>query len=222
MPGSKPAAIKVLLVDDHAVVLQSLAMALDHEDDIEVVGTAADAAGALAAMKSVTADVAVVDYVLTGLDGIGLASEMHKRVPEMKVLILTAADDDQVLVAAMEAGCAGFLTKGQPLDDVVRAVRTAASGEPVVTSGLLLRLLPQLQRRSQLRSTVTELTDREHEVLMLMAGGATNQVIAQELYLSLHTVRNHVQNVLRKLNAHSKLEAVAIAVKTGVLASRTG
>lgn len=222
MLGSTADAIKVLIVDDHAVVRESLAMALDREADIEVVSTAADATGALAAMKTVTADVAVVDYVLDGLDGIGLASEMHKRVPEMKVLILTSADDDRVLVAAMEAGCAGFLTKGQPLDDVVHAVRTAASGEPVVTTGLLLRLLPQLQRRSQLRSTVTELTDRENEVLKLMAGGATNHVIAQELYLSLHTVRNHVQNVLRKLNAHSKLEAVAIAVKTGIIASRTG
>jgi DNA-binding NarL/FixJ family response regulator len=222
MSVSTAAGIKVLIVDDHAVVRESLAMALDREADIEVVGTAADAAGALAAMKTVAPDVAIVDYVLDGLDGIGLASEMHKRVPEMKVLILTSADDDRVLVAAMEAGCAGFLTKGQPLDDVVHAVRTAASGEPVVSSGLLLRLLPQLQRRSLQRSTVAELTDREHEVLKLMAGGATNHVIAQEPYLSLHTVRNHVQNVLRKLDAHSKLEAVAVAVKTGVITSRTG
>jgi DNA-binding NarL/FixJ family response regulator len=214
--------IRVLIVDDHAVVRESLALAFDHEPDIEVVACVPDAAGALASIKENPADVAVVDYLLEGLDGIGLAAELHQRVPEMSVLILTAADDDRVLIAAMEAGCSGFLTKGQPLEDVVQAVRTAASGEPVVTTGLLLRLLPQLQRRGQ-RSPTSELTDREHEVLLLMASGATNQVIATDLFLSLHTVRNHVQNVLRKLDAHSKLEAVAIAVRNGVIpGSRTG
>jgi len=215
--------IRILVVDDHTVVRQTMRTVLSLEDDIDVVVDAADAAGAIAAVKAQPFDVALIDYLLEGLDGIALAIELRARVPELKVLILTAEDDDRVLVAAMEAGCAGFLTKLQPIEDVLAAVRAAAADEPVVSSGLLLRLLPQLQRRDQDRASVGELTDREREVLLLMARGATNPVMAAELFLSLHTIRNHVQNVLRKLNSHSKLEAVAVAVRTGVIpATRTG
>ena len=215
--------IRVLVVDDHAVLRQALAIALETEDDLEVVGTVADAPGALAALRERSADVALVDYILDGLDGVSLAREIRGRHPDLPVIMLTADDDDAVLVAAMEAGCAGFLTKVQPVEDVVAAVRAAAAGEPVVSAGQLLRLLPQLERRTQARANVDALTEREREVLLLMAAGATNPVIARELFLSLHTVRNHVQAVLRKLHAHSKLEAVAIAVRTGVIpATRTG
>ena len=221
--GGVTGSIRVLIVDDHTVVRQTMRTVLDLEDDIHVVDDVADAAGAIAAIKDNAVDVALVDYLLEGLDGIALAIELRARVPALKVLILTAEDDDRVLVAAMEAGCAGFLTKVQPLDDVLGAVRAAAAGEPVISSGVLLRLLPQIQRRDDPQAAGAELTDREREVLLLMASGATNPVMAAELFISLHTVRNHVHNVLRKLNAHSKLEAVAIAVRTGVIpATRTG
>jgi DNA-binding NarL/FixJ family response regulator len=215
--------IRVLVVDDHAVLRQALAIALETEDDIEVVDLAADAPQALSTIREHDIDVALVDYILDGLDGVTLARELRARDPSIAVIILTAEDDDRVLVAAMEAGCAGFLTKVQPIDEVVEAVRTAAAGEPVVNTRQLVRLLPQLERRSAMGPPENELTQREREVLLLMAGGATNPVIARELYLSLHTVRNHVQSVLRKLGAHSKLEAVAVAVRTGVIpATRTG
>jgi len=215
--------IRVLVVDDHAVLRQALGIALETEEDIEVVDLAADAPQALSTIRENDIDVALVDYVLDGLDGISLARELRARDPSIAVIMLTADDDDRVLVAAMEAGCAGFLTKVQPIDEIVEAVRTAAAGEPVVNTRQLVRLLPQLERRSQPRAAENELTDREREVLLLMAGGATNAVIARELFLSLHTVRNHVQSVLRKLDAHSKLEAVAVAVRTGVIpATRTG
>lgn len=209
--------IKVLIVDDHAVVRDSLALALDHEPDIEVAATAPGPDEALAAVRAAELDVAVVDYTLDGADGVTLAAQLREVRPELKVLMLTATDDDHVLLAALEAGCAGFLTKGQPLEDVVSAVRTAATGESVVAAALLARLLPQLQKRNQQRASLGDLTEREREVLLMMAGGSTNQVIAEELYLSLHTVRNHVQNILRKLDAHSKLEAVAIAVQQGLI-----
>jgi DNA-binding NarL/FixJ family response regulator len=215
--------IRVLVVDDHLSVRQTMSTVLALEDDIDVVADAADAAGAIAAIKETPADVALVDYLLEGLDGIALAIELRARAPETKVIILTAEDDDRVLIAAMEAGCAGFLTKLQSVDEILTAVRAAAADEPVVSSGVLLRLLPQLQRRSDPSSSANDLTDREREVLLLMARGATNPVMAAELFLSLHTVRNHVQSVLRKLNSHSKLEAVAVAVRTGVIpATRTG
>ena len=215
--------IRVLVVDDHAVLRQALGIALETEEDIEVVDLAADAPQALSTIRENDIDVALVDYVLDGLDGVSLARELRARDPSIAVIMLTADDDDRVLVAAMEAGCAGFLTKVQPIDEIVEAVRTAAAGEPVVHTRQLVRLLPQLERRSQPRASENELTDREREVLLLMAGGATNAVIARELFLSLHTVRNHVQSVLRKLDAHSKLEAVAVAVRTGVIpATRTG
>jgi DNA-binding NarL/FixJ family response regulator len=134
------------------------------------------------------------------------------------VVILTAVEDEAVLAAAIEAGCAGFLTKTASVEELVGAVRQAAAGEAVISPALLVRLLPRLHRREQ--PTRFELTPRELDVLKLLAGGMSNAAIADDLNLSVNTVRNHVANLLMKLGVHSKLEALSVAVREGLVAPR--
>ncbi|HZJ04925.1 MAG TPA: response regulator transcription factor, partial [Nocardioidaceae bacterium] len=131
------------------------------------------------------------------------------------IVMLTGDADDQVLLSAIEAGCSGFFTKDRASNEVADAVRGAAAGEALISSEQLIRLLPRLNRSYQ--PPGADLTERELEVLNLLANGTTNKVIAAELFLSVNTIRNHVQSILTKLDAHSKLEAVATAVRQGVI-----
>src|SRR5919107_960504 len=132
-----------------------------------------------------------------------------------RIVVLTASPSDRVLVGAMEAGAAGFIAKTQRLEDVIAGVRAAAQGESVVSAKLLTRLLPRLNRQSA--GSRAELTEREREILDLLARGLSNADIAQHLTISVHTVRNHVANLSAKLGAHSKLEALSIAVREGLV-----
>lgn len=204
---------RVLIVDDHEVFATSLARTLAAEPDLEIVGTARTETEALAeARKGV--DVIVCDFRLAGADGITLSRTLRDTVPDARIVMLTASTDEAVLVAALDAGCAGFITKSQPLDDLLDAIRAAAAGEAMVNPALLARLLPRITRRG---GPNPDLSARERHVLAVMAEGATNQAIAERLVLSRDTVRNHVSNILRKLGAHSKLEAVAIAAQRGLI-----
>jgi DNA-binding NarL/FixJ family response regulator len=133
----------------------------------------------------------------------------------MRIVVLTASAADHVLLSAMEAGASGFLSKTRGLEEVTAAVRAAAAGEAVVSPELLARLLPRLSRTGA--GHHDELTEREREVLALLADGLTNAAIAERLVVSVHTVRNHITNLSLKLGAHSKLEALSIAVREGLL-----
>jgi DNA-binding NarL/FixJ family response regulator len=130
-------------------------------------------------------------------------------------VVLTASAADHVLVAAIEAGAAGFVSKSRSLDELTAAVRAAASGESVISPEMLARLLPRLQRNGRTRHN--DLTEREREVLDLLADGLSNAAIAERLFVSVHTVRNHIANLSAKLGAHSKLEVLSIAVRDGLL-----
>ena len=133
----------------------------------------------------------------------------------MSIVVLTATTADHVLVAAIEGGASGFVSKTRGLDEVTNAVRAAAAGESVISPELLARLLPRLHRRQP--EARDKLTEREREVLELLAEGLSNAAIAERLVVSVHTVRNHVANLSTKLGAHSKLEALSIAVREGLL-----
>jgi DNA-binding NarL/FixJ family response regulator len=135
--------------------------------------------------------------------------------PSSMVVMLTGAEDDRVLLGAIDAGCSGFLTKDRAASEVARAVRAAASGEALISPAQLARLLPRLS--SKRTEVGTDLTRRELELLIHLARGSSNKTIAAELHLSLNTVRNYVQSVLTKLGAHSKLEAVSTAVREGII-----
>lgn len=207
-------AISVLLIDDHSMFCQALTELLTR-DGLDVVGSAGTVHGGVEAAERHKPDVILLDYELpdgTGVDATGL---LRRAAPDAKIVMLTASVNENVLVAAIEAGCSGYITKNKAVEEVVSAVRSAHEGEALISPSMLARLLPRL--RGTKRGIGTDLTPREHEVLSLMAEGLTNSAIAARLVISTHTVRNHVQSVLDKLHAHSKLEAVAIAAREGLV-----
>lgn len=207
-------AVRVLVVDDHEVFGTSLARTLDDEHDIDVVGAVTSVSGALDLIPQ-GVDVVLSDFRLAETDGVQFARLVRDRWPDVKVVMLTASSDEGVLAAALDAGCAGFVTKSESLTAVIGAIRGAATGEAVITPSLLARLLPRLAQRGKGRNP--DLTKREQEVLRLIVQGKTNKEIADELVLARDTVRNHVASILSKLGVHSKLQAAAIAVQRGLV-----
>jgi DNA-binding NarL/FixJ family response regulator len=199
------------VIDDHQMVAESILRLLDDEPDITVVGVATTADAGLALAREHRPDVVVMDYELPDLNGVDAARLIRDCSPATNIVMLTGGGGEEVLAAAIEAGCTGYLEKTRAFDDLVRAVRLAAAGEIVLPPGQLTRLLPRLVRGPPAPSRFGTLTKRELEVLALMAEGLANKTMAARLGLRLNTVRNHVQNLLVKLGAHSKLEAVAIA-----------
>ncbi|HEY3736927.1 MAG TPA: response regulator transcription factor [Jatrophihabitans sp.] len=210
------APTRVLVVDDHKLFAQALAAVLQQDAGLEVSALASSLAEALEHLRRETADVILLDYRLPDSNGVDATTAIKQLAPLASVVMVTAVEDERVLLAALEAGCAGFVTKTADLVDVRDAVRRAASGEATITPTLLTRLLG---RMAQQRSGAVggDLTTRESEVLGMIVAGMTNGDIAERLFLSVNTVRNHVQSVLSKLGAHSKLEAAAIAVREGLI-----
>lgn len=213
---SENGPIRVLIVDDHELIRESLVFTLKGETDIEVVGTAANGEEALEASLGAKPDVVLMDYVLPDTDGAELATSIRATRPETKVVMLTAATSDDVLVKAIEAGCSGFVTKERAVEEIVSAVRAAHAGEALISPSMIARVLPKLSRNPKGQGAL-ELTPREHQILEMLAQGMRNQEIATELGISLYTVRNHIQGVLIKMDAHSKMEAVANAVRQGLI-----
>ncbi|OWY63566.1 hypothetical protein B7486_52365, partial [cyanobacterium TDX16] len=195
--------IRVLLVEDHEMVGESFRRVLEREADIEVLGVAATLEDARRSLSDVPPDVVLMDHDLPDGNGIDGARAVLAALPDAKVLILTGSTRGVTLLPwALDAGCCGYLTKDRGLDDLVTAVRSAHAGDMVVPHDLMARVIAA--RRNEGRSE--QLTDREMDVLRLMATGRTSNDIAAELFLSTNTVRHHVQAVLQKLGAHSKLE----------------
>lgn len=211
----RSAPTRVLIVDDHSLFAQALAAVLSADPDLEVVGTAASVAAAVSVLTENPADVVLLDYRLPDGTGLDALVEIRRLVPQAAVVMVTANEDERVLLSAIEAGCAGFVTKNADLRDVQTAVKQAAAGEASVSPLLLSRLLRRLAHRES--GVGTDLSRRETDVLRGVVAGRSNADIAGGLGLSVHTVRNHVQNVLTKLGAHSKLEAAAIAAREGLV-----
>lgn len=205
----------MLLVDDHQMVLQGFEAALAPADDIVVVGVVSSGADAQDAARRLHPDVVLIDFGLPDIDGAAAAAEIRRHRPETKVVMVTGLVDEAVVLRAVEAGCSGYVTKHQPLEQLVEAVRAAAAGEALISPAMLTKLLPRLRRTHH--HLGSDLTGRERDVLRLLAQGMSNQAIGAELYVSVNTVRSHVQNVLTKLGAHSKLEAAAIAAREGLV-----
>lgn len=207
--------IGVVIIDDHRMFAESLARLLADEDGIEVLAVANDGADGIRRTNALNPHVVLVDFQMPGQDGVRVAAEIKRANPSVMVVMLTGSSDDRVLLAAIDAGCSGFLTKDRAATEVANAVRGAAAGEALVSPALLARLLPKLKRSH--RFVGSDLTERELDVLRHAARGWPNKAIAAEMNLSVNTIRNYVQSLLTKLGAHSKLEAVAIAVREGVI-----
>lgn len=215
VPHSSADPIRVLIVDDHEVLAASLAFVLDSEAGLKVVGVAGSAAAALELAAATAPDVVLLDQRLPDGEGTALIAPLHAVRTTVQVVMLTASSSDQVLLAALEAGAAGFIDKTRGLAEVVSAVRSAAAGESIVSPRLLARLLPRLRRQEA--GAGNDLTAREREVLAHLAEGLSNAEIATRMTVSVNTVRNHVANLSAKLGAHSKLEALSIAVRSGLV-----
>ena len=207
--------MRVLIVDDHEVLSASLALVLDDQPGLKVVGSAGTLAQARRLLATTAPDVVLLDHRLPDGDGVSAIRELREIRPSVEIVVLTASAADHVLVAAIEAGAAGFVSKTRSLQEVTSAVRAAAAGEAVISPEMLARLLPRLHRGGT--AARGDLTEREREVLGLLADGLSNAAIASTLSVSVHTVRNHISNLSAKLGAHSKLEALSIAVRDGLL-----
>lgn len=208
-------SVRVLVVDDHRMFAQGLAEALSLNVDILVVGIARGVDEACAKARALAPDVVLMDYRLSDGDGVRATQLIKSDRPETKIVMVTSFTDESVLLAAIEAGCSGFLPKDESIDAVIAAVRTAHAGEASIPPSVLARLLPKLRQGNG--GVGSTLSPRETEVLQLMSQGLSNQAIAEQLFLSLKTVRNHVQNIIVKLNTHSKLEAVCAAAREGIV-----
>ena len=159
-----------------------------------------------------------MDIALPDGDGIAALASIKQINPSSRVVMLTGSTDEMILLRCIEEGCAGFITKDRPASEVIEAVQAALAGEPIISPALMARLIPRLRARDP--GAKRGLTRREGEILGYLAAGTTAQEIADEQHLSLHTVRNHIRNVLTKLDAHSQLEAVAIAAREGIIDRR--
>lgn len=212
MPQKKP--IRVLLVDDHAVVRNGLGTLLMVFDDLEFVGEASNGHEAIRACSTLQPDVVLMDLLMPEMDGVSATREIHARWPQIKVLVLTSFKEDALVKGAMRAGAMGYLLKNIAADDLASAIRTAAAGLPTLApeaAQVLIKAACQVLPTEE--EEQVELTSREKEVLVLMGKGMNNLEIANRLVISRSTVKFHVSRILTKLQASSRTEAVAIALQ---------
>lgn len=212
-------SIKVMLVDDHEVVRLGLRAALDLEDDIEIVGDFGDGPAALRDAPHSHPDVVLMDVRMPGMSGIEVCRALRDLVPETRVLMLTSFADEQAVFASITAGAAGYLLKNAARGALVDAVRSAAGGEslldPAVTARVMARLKDLTEKEED--REVASLSDREREVLALVARGLTNRQIAADLVISEHTARNHISRILDKLGLSRRSEAATFAAQHGLV-----
>jgi len=207
-------ALRVLIVEDHPMVAERFARVLPQEDGLEVVGIAASAAEGLRRARTGRPHVMVVDQGLPDGSGTDLAQQLRTELPGTAVVIVSALDEEAVVADAVAAGCSGLVGKNRGAGELVRAVRAAAAGETFLSA----EALRALATPKPAAPAPSGLTFREIEVLQCLADGLSNQAIAERLYLSPNTVGNHLQRAMAKLGAHSKLEALVIGVRRGLIA----
>jgi two-component system, NarL family, response regulator LiaR len=216
------APIRVLLVDDHAVVREGLRTFLELQDGIEVVGEAADGVEAVELAATIEPDVILMDLVMPRLDGVGAMRAVRERSPHSRVIVLTSFLDDERLMPAIEAGADGYLLKDVEPAELARAIRGAQAGEAMIDPTVAGRLLRTLSRpRSPQPVDIERLTRREQEVLELIAAGRSNKRIAFELGISEKTVKTHVGHLLAKLGVADRTQAALLAVQSGLVGPRS-
>ncbi len=214
MPGAPSRPIRVLVVDDHRMFRQAVAAALDEEADVEVVESVGSLADARRSLETTDVDVILLDQRLPDGQGTHAAAELRALRPRARVVLVTAAAEASVLSEALAAGCVGFVTKGDSIEELAAAVRAAATGATAVSPGMLGRLTGPDPRGESLAEPLTQ---RETAVLLFLADGLSNEEISRRLFISIHTLRNHIQSIIGKLGAHSKLEAVSVAIREGLI-----
>jgi DNA-binding NarL/FixJ family response regulator len=213
--------IRVLVADDQTLVRAGFRAILEVQDDLEVVGEAEDGEGAVALARELRPDVVLMDIRMPGVDGIEATRRLLRDGDAPRILMLTTFDLDEYVYEAMKAGASGFLLKDAPRDQLVGAVRTVAAGDALLAPALVRRLIEDFVRRpapgENPPAELDELTEREREVLTLIAHGLANAEIAARLFLSEATVRTHVTHILAKLGLRDRVQAVVLAYETGLV-----
>ena len=213
--------IKVVIVDDQALIRDGLRWMLELDEGISVVGEAADGGAALDAVQRTRPDLVLMDIRMPGVDGLEATRRLLMRPGGPKVLVLTTYDADEYVIEAMRAGASGFLLKDLRKGQLVRAVHQAAAGDLVIDPSITKRLIENVvdtkRARTEARSALSQLTEREVEVLRLMARGLTNAELAAELSVGESTVKTHVGRVLDKLDLRDRIQAVILAYEIGLV-----
>ncbi len=215
-------AIRVAIVDDQELVRAGFRMILDAEDDIDVVGVAGDGSDAVDLVRTTGADVVLMDIRMPNVDGIEATRRLHEAGLTARVLVLTTFDLDEYVFDAVRAGASGFLLKDTPPEDLIRAIHVVAGGDALLAPTVTRRLIEEFGRStpsspSEPDPRVERLTEREREVLVLMARGLSNGEIAERLYVGETTVKTHVGRVLMKLDVRDRVQAVVTAYESGLV-----
>jgi len=215
-------ALRVLIVDDHALFRRGLQMVLKQEPDIDVVGEAEDGHEAIKKAQELMPDVILMDVRMPKRSGIEATQQVKDLLPHVKILMLTISDEEADLYDAIKAGASGYLLKEISIDDVADAIRSVWAGQSRISPSMASKLLSEFQAMAkraeeQQQFPAPRLTDREMEVLKLVAQGMNNRDIARDLFISENTVKNHIRNILEKLHLHSRMEAVVYAVREKLL-----
>jgi DNA-binding NarL/FixJ family response regulator len=216
--GSEP--IRVAVVDDQELFRRGLTMLLQVEDDIEVVGEAGDGVAATELAASAVPDVILMDVRMPKRSGIEACVAIKDVAPTAQIIMLTVSDEEADLYDAVKNGASGYLLKDSSIDEVAQAVRVVADGQSLISPSMAIKLLDefkQMSRSDRQQVPTPRLTERELEVLKLVAQGLNNREIAKQLFISENTVKNHVRNILEKLQLHSRMEAVMYAVREKLL-----
>ena len=210
---------RLLLVDDHAVVRSGLKMLFENERDMEIVGEADTASGALTEARIVKPDVILMDIGLPDMSGIDATREIKKHLPEAAIVALTIHEDEEYFFKMLEAGASGYVPKRAAPEELLTAIRAAANGQVYLYPSLAKLLVRDYISggRPEQEQAPSELTDREQEVLTHLAEGETNEEIALALVISPKTVARHRENIMRKLNLHSRAELVRYAIRKGII-----
>jgi two-component system response regulator NreC len=212
--------IRVVVVDDHTLFRQGIVGLLDSQPDVEVVGQAGNGKEALAAAVELSPDVVLMDISMPGTSGLNATAEIKARLPNANVLILTIHDREDYLYQALRAGASGYVLKGADIHDLLDAVRSAYRGDvylyPTATKALVADYLRRA-RAGEDRGSYDGLTDREREILNLIAQGKTTPEIAAELVLSPHTVQTHRDHIMTKLDLHTKAALIKYAIEKGLI-----
>ncbi|MGH9185322.1 MAG: response regulator [Acidimicrobiales bacterium] len=217
MPGDD--TIRVLICDDHALFRRGLKAVLEQEG-IEVVAEAEDGDEAVQKAEEVAPDVVLMDIRMPKRSGIEATRAIAETAPATRILMLTVSDEEEDLYEAVKAGASGYLLKEISVEEVANAVRAVVTGQSLISPSMAAKLLTEfsnLARQAEAKVLAPRLTDRELQVLKLVARGLSNREVADELYISENTVKNHVRNILEKLHLHSRMEAVVYAVREKLL-----
>lgn len=215
MESRKESLIRVLIVDDHGIVRDGISLRLELLDGIEVVGEASDGDSAIKAVQQLDPDVVLMDVRMPGIDGIEATRRIRDLRPDMKVVVLTTFDDRDYVKSAMDAGASGYLLKTADAEEIASAIRAAQVGKVALDPDAARLLVESMHDRDMAENF--DLSDRELEVLAVLCEGKSNREIGAQLHISPLTVKTHLQSIFHKLNASDRAQAVAIALRSGLV-----